>query len=80
VGEPTGSSPNFVGETIMVHLPYSKVDISISDLFWQSSWPTDDRPWIAPDYYVPPTFADVSSGRDVALDAVRLFPSDSTES
>jgi tetratricopeptide (TPR) repeat protein len=80
VGEPTGSSPNFVGETIIVCLPYSKVDISISDLFWQSSWPTDERTWIAPDYYVPPRFADVAAGCDAALEAVRLFPSATTES
>jgi hypothetical protein len=27
--------------------------------------------WIAPHIYVPPTFADVSTGRDAALEAAR---------
>jgi hypothetical protein len=30
---------------------------SVSDLYWQSSWPDDHRPWIAPLLYTPPTFA-----------------------
>ena len=51
VGEPTGSSPNFVGEEIFLILPYSKVTINVSNLFWQSSWPQDQRKWIAPLIY-----------------------------
>ena len=31
VGEPTGSSPNFIGETVMVRLPYSRWSASISE-------------------------------------------------
>ncbi|MEP6743475.1 MAG: tetratricopeptide repeat protein, partial [bacterium] len=56
VGEPTGSRPNFVGEETPFVLPYSKILINISDLYWQSSWPTDYRTWIAPQIYTPPTF------------------------
>jgi hypothetical protein len=67
VGEPTGSSPNFVGEEVPVTLPYSKVLANVSDLFWQSSWPHDQRVWLAPQVYVPPTFADFRAGRDAAL-------------
>jgi hypothetical protein len=37
VGEPTGSGPNFVGETELFELPYSKLQASVSDLYWQSS-------------------------------------------
>lgn len=47
VGEPTGSSPNFVGETIGVNLTYSKMRGSISDLYWQSSVAMDYRTWIS---------------------------------
>ena len=36
VGEPTGSSPNFVGEENAITLPYSKVMANVSHLFWQS--------------------------------------------
>jgi hypothetical protein len=70
VGEPTGSSPNFVGEEVPITLPFSKVMANVSHLFWQSSWPQDQRVWLAPQIYVPPTFADFSAGRDGALEAI----------
>jgi tetratricopeptide (TPR) repeat protein len=69
-GEPTGSSPNFVGEEDFITLPYSKLAMNVSDLYWQSSWPGDERTWIAPMLYVPPTFKAYSVNKDEALDAV----------
>jgi hypothetical protein len=74
VGEPTGSSPNFVGEEDVTILPYSKIVANVSNLYWQSSWPMDERMWIAPQIYTPPTFADFRAGRDRALDAVLEYP------
>jgi hypothetical protein len=74
VGEPTGSSPNFVGEEVPVTLPYSKIMANVSHLFWQSSWPWDQRMWLAPDVYVAPTFADFSAARDAALEAILDLP------
>lgn len=70
VGEPTGSSPNFIGESIKIELPYSKMVGSVSDLYWGRSWPMDYRTWIAPQLYAPPTFAAYKDNRDVALEAV----------
>jgi hypothetical protein len=70
VGEPTGSRPNFIGETIDFELPYSKVQANASDLFWQTSWPTDYRTWTAPDIYAPPTFEAYRRNQDPALDAI----------
>ncbi len=70
VGEPTGSSPNFVGEEVPLTLPYSQVMANVSHLYWQSSWPPDQRIWLAPNIYVPPTFADFRAGRDAALEAI----------
>jgi hypothetical protein len=70
VGEPTGSSPNFVGETAPFRLPYSRFTVNVSDLYWQTSWPMDHRTWIAPDLYAPPTFAGFAAGRDPAMDAI----------
>ena len=70
VGEPTGASPNFVGENINIELPYSKLGMNVSDLYWQSSWPTDYRTWIAPLLYLPPTFAAFRENRDPALQAI----------
>jgi hypothetical protein len=76
VGEPTGSSPNFVGEETPFTLPYSKIVANVSDLYWESSWPQDNRKWIAPQIYVPPTFAAYRANRDPALEAILAFRPD----
>jgi hypothetical protein len=73
VGEPTGSSPNFVGEETPFTLPYSKITVNVSDLYWQSSWPQDYRTWIAPQIYAPPTFAAYHANRDPAMEAIMLY-------
>jgi tetratricopeptide (TPR) repeat protein len=70
VGEPTGSRPNFIGESIWFELPYSKVRANAADLFWQTSWPDDHRPWVAPDIYTPPTFDAYRRNQDPAMDAI----------
>jgi hypothetical protein len=71
VGEPTGSSPNFVGESaVIVEMPYSKLRASISDLYWQNSVAMDYRTWIAPAIYTPPTFATYRNNSDPAMDAI----------
>ena len=73
VGEPTGSSPNFVGETIGFQLPYSKLSGSISDLYWQSSVAMDFRTWIAPQIYAPPSFELFKQNRDPAMEAILSY-------
>jgi tetratricopeptide (TPR) repeat protein len=70
VGEPSGSRPNFIGETTPFQLPYSKVNVNVSDFFWQTSWPVDPRQWIAPEIYVPVTFEAYRRNADPALDAI----------
>ncbi len=70
VGEPTGSSPNFVGEEKPFTLPYSKISMNVSDLYWESSFPQDKRTWIAPQIYLPPTFEAYRTNRDAALEAI----------
>jgi tetratricopeptide (TPR) repeat protein len=73
VGEPTGSCPNFVGETCRLKLPYSKMQASISDLYWQNSVAMDYRTWIGPEIYTPPTFEAYRSKQDLALDAILAY-------
>ena len=73
VGEPTGTSPNFIGEIAPVTLPYSKLEASISDLYWESAWPMDHRIWTAPLLYTPPTFAAYRDNRDLALEAILAY-------
>jgi tetratricopeptide (TPR) repeat protein len=70
VGEPTGSSPNFVGEEDPFVLPYSKIVANVSHLYWQSAFPQDGRTWIAPQIYLPPTFEAYRANRDSALEAI----------
>lgn len=70
VGEPTGSSLQFIGETVPFDLPYSGLRCNISNLYWQGMTPLDRRSWIPPDLYTPPTFAAYQEGRDPAMEAI----------
>jgi hypothetical protein len=67
VGEPSSSSPNFVGESNEIELPFSKVRGSISNRYWQDSDPWDDRPWIEPDVSVLLTVDEYMAGLDPVL-------------
>lgn len=73
VGEPSGSSPNFVGEEKPLVLPYSKTIINVSNLYWQSSLPFDQRHWIAPLLYTPPAFEYFKANRDPAMEAINEY-------
>lgn len=73
VGEPTGDSPNFVGESNLITLPYSKSRALISNLYWQYSEPTDFRAWIYPPLYAAPTFAAARENRDSAMEAILAY-------
>jgi len=74
VGEPTPTGPNFIGESNIISLPYSRLRVSISDIYWQNTWTTDTRTWLAPLLYVPITFEDFKAGRDRALEAILAYP------
>jgi len=71
VGEPTASAPNFVGEDNFITLPYTKIGVGISDLYWQASWPQDERKWTAPLLYAPPTWEAYRRGVDPAMQVIR---------
>jgi len=70
VGEPSSSSPNFVGEENEIVLPNSRIRGSISNRYWQDSDPGDDRPWITPDISVELTAEEYFEGLDPVLDRV----------
>lgn len=72
VGEPTGSRPNFVGETVYIRLPYSGLEPSISNIYWQGTTGGDYREWIGPHLYAPPSITKILEGIDPALEAIRL--------
>ncbi|HEX7879556.1 MAG TPA: hypothetical protein VF720_09105 [Candidatus Eisenbacteria bacterium] len=72
LGEPSGSSPNFVGEDTGLRLPNSGYYGSISSRFHQT-WNNDDRPWIAPDFAIPLTSGDYFAGRDPVMEALEDY-------
>ena len=72
-GEPTGGSPNFIGDEVFFTLPYSKLGANVSDIYWQESWATDYRTWIAPTLFAPPTFAAFKAKRDPAMEAILAY-------
>ena len=72
VGEPTGSSPNFVGESGGVfQLPYSGIYVNASNLYWQNSYAFDRRKFIAPHVFITSKFNDYKDGIDLALEAIK---------
>ncbi len=72
-GEPTGSKPNFVGETNVILLPYSGLRVSCSSRYWQSYLSDDYRKWVAPQLGVKYYFEDYKNGIDPAMDAIMKF-------
>lgn len=73
VGEPTGSSPNHVGEDNQVVLPYSKLMVGISSRYFQRSSSEDRRLWIAPHIAAEMTSQDYAQQVDPALEAILAY-------
>lgn len=71
VGESTGGRPNTHGNESQVVLPYSGLSLGLSAVYWQQSYPQDDRVGVAPDVPVRLTSEAYLSGRDPALDVIR---------
>jgi hypothetical protein len=76
VGEPTGSSPNFYGETSHNVLPNSRITFSISTLYWQSSLPYDQRLWIEPHIPTEMSSSDYRNNVDPTLDTILSYVHD----
>lgn len=70
VGAPTGATPNHFGDTRVVELPDSGIQVEISELYWQNSDPRDIRPWITPDLVANPSAAALIAGWDPAMEAI----------
>jgi tetratricopeptide (TPR) repeat protein len=67
VGEPSSSSPTFVGEDTLVVLPYSGTAVSISSRFHTMD-PSDRRQWIPPAIPVALTSNAYFANQDLVLD------------
>lgn len=69
VGEPTGSHVNMYGDSEGYELPYSKMPIRISTLFWQNMHARDERKWTAPQIVAELSFSDYMKNVDPAFEA-----------
>ncbi|MCW5911546.1 MAG: hypothetical protein KIT62_10750 [Cyclobacteriaceae bacterium] len=69
IGEPTGSSPNYIGESNVLRLPYSQLYLIISNRYHQggANNSLDKRPWIAPHIFIEPASADYRSNADPVM-------------
>ncbi len=72
-GEPTGSRPDFVGETNLITLPYSGLRVSCSSRYWQNSLSDDYRNWVAPQLGVKYFYDDYKNGTDPAMNEIIKF-------
>jgi len=71
IGEPTGSSPNFIGENNLFILPYSGLAISSSNVYHQRGlYSSDKRIWLAPDIYIPINFKDFMNGENPIINEI----------
>jgi tetratricopeptide (TPR) repeat protein len=70
VGEPTGSRPNFVGESTYLVLPYSKLRVYCSSRYWQHGDSTDRRNWVPPQIAAELSCQDFLDNRDPCLEAI----------
>ena len=70
VGEPTGASPNHYGDATRLVLPKSGISVYTSTLYWQDSYPWDERPSIEPFIAAEPTFASFRDNQDPAMEAI----------
>ncbi|CAL2103016.1 TPR_REGION domain-containing protein [Tenacibaculum sp. 190130A14a] len=70
VGEPSGSSPNHIGEANWFKLPYSGLMGLVSSQFHQTSSAEDHRHWIAPHVPIAVKGKDYFEGKDKALKTI----------
>ena len=71
-GGGTGGRPNHYGDARKLELPNTGLTVRVSSLYWQND-PRDARDAIEPLVPASPTIADLRSGRDPALEALRVF-------
>jgi hypothetical protein len=78
VGMPTAQNVNFYGDPKELTLQRSHLGVALAALWWQDKDPRDHRLATAPEIAVTPTFADLMSGHDAALDVALTEPAPAT--
>jgi tetratricopeptide (TPR) repeat protein len=70
VGEPTGGGVNAYGNHASIVLPNSGIEVFVAPHFFQTTYPWDERPWIAPQIKAELSSEDYRKNRDPALNAI----------
>lgn len=70
IGEPTAEGPNTVGDTKYIKLPNSELNISLTNVFWPTSWNFDKRKTIKPDIRIDYSFNQYKNNEDPWILAV----------
>jgi len=78
VGEPTAENVNFYSDVQSLDLQNTGLDIGFSVLWWQDKDPRDLRTATFPEIAVTPSFEEMVSGRDAALQIALTEPAPPT--
>ena len=78
VGEPTAENVNFYSDVQSLDLQNTGLDIGFSALWWQDKDPRDPRTATFPEIAVTPSFVEMVSGRDAALQTALTEPAPRT--
>lgn len=73
IGEPTGEGPNTVGDIKFIELPNSKIKVSLTHIFWPTSWAVDTRKFIEPEVLIKYSFEDYVSKKDPWMEEVERY-------
>lgn len=69
-GEPAGASPNHYGDNRPLIMPNSKLEVRLSSVFWENSFPGDKRKSTEPELAVEMSSTDYFSGNDPVIEAI----------
>ncbi len=73
IGEPTGEGPNTVGDIKIVQMPNSKINVSVTKVFWPTSWDFDKRTTLEPHVEVGFTSQNFYKNEDPWLEAAMSY-------
>lgn len=73
IGKPTAEGPNTVGDTKYIKMPNSELNISITNVFWPTSWDSDKRKTLEPNISINYSFTQHKKNEDPWILAVSKY-------
>ncbi|MEO8511973.1 MAG: tetratricopeptide repeat protein [Ignavibacteria bacterium] len=80
IGEPSGASPNHYGDNRPLVLPNSKIEIRLSSIYWQNSFPFDNRLSTEPFINIEMSSRDYFSGKDPVMEYILNYKAEDISS